>query len=208
MGRIQRILEVGSAFHGRNRTVEATASTPGGGPPLSAEAEEEQRMDVFRKASAWMAVRVPMHEMTPELEAMADSYSDALADRLRVPRQLVHTRGTDWEEEGTTPRSIELQMAIGTSWDDAVKVRGEVDATLEVRLRPDGSVLVSKGESYRMLKLMLHLATELSRLRVGDPHEGSMIRHIQSSIAWIEAYYAQLQTERGIDVDDLCGDFS
>lgn len=207
MGRIQGILEVGRAFHGRNRTVAATESTPGSAPPLSAEAEEEQRMDVFLKASAWMAVRVPMAQMPPELEAVADAYSDALADRLRVPRQLLHTRATNWEE-GTPPRSIELRMAIGTSWDAAVKVRGEVDATLEVRLRPDGSVLVSKGESYRQLKLMLHLATELSTLRMGDPHEGSMLRHIQSSIAWIEAYYAQLQTERGIDVDDLCQEFS
>lgn len=207
MGRIQRILEVGSAFHGRNRTVEATASTPGGGPPLSAEAEEEQRMDVFRKASAWMAVRVPMHEMTPELEAMADSYSDALADRLRVPRQLVHTRATNWEE-GTTPRSIELQMAIGTSWDDAVKVRGEVNAALKVRLRPDGSVIVSKGKSHGMLTSVFNLLTQMSMPGIRDPYEDAMIHHIQSSIAWIEAYYAQLQTERGIDVDDLFREFS
>lgn len=207
MGRIQRILEVGRAFHGRNRTVAATESTPGSAPPLSAEAEEEQRMDVFLKASTWMAVRVPMAQMPPELEAVADAYSDALADRLRVPRQLVHTRGTDWEE-GTTPRSIELQMAIGTSWDDAVKVRGEVNAALEVRLRPDGSVLVSKGVSYRQLKLMLNLATQMSTPGIGDPHEDAMIHHIQSSIAWIEAYYDQLQTERGIDVDDLCQEFS
>ena len=128
-------------------------------------------MDVFRKASTWMAVRVPMAQMTPELEAVADSYSDALADRLRVPRQLLHTRATNWEE-GTTPRSIELLMVIGTSWDDAVKVRGEVNAALKVRLRSDGSVLVSKGVSYRMLTQMLNLATQMSMPGIGDPPRG------------------------------------
>jgi len=164
-------------------------------------------MDVFRKASAWMEEQVPMEQMTPELEAMADSYSDALADRLRLPPHLVHTRGTNWEE-GTTPRSIKLFMAIGTSWDDAVRGLGYADALLEVRLRPDGSVIISKGGSRRNLLKMLNLATRLGMPEIDDPLEGALIHRVQSWIAWIDAYYAQLKTEWDIDVDDLCQEFS
>ena len=43
---------------------------------------------------------------------------------------------------------------------------------------------------------------------IDDPLEGALIHRVQSWIAWIDAYYAQLKTEWDIDVDDLCQEFS